>query len=361
MEDAFRLDDRLVEPRRNEIVRNDRRVKLEPRVMEVLVYLAARPGEVVPREDLLAAVWDGTFVADEVLTVAIGKLRCALEDDAMSPQFIQTVPGKGYRLNASVTPVHESMSRSPFSTRAKRLLALGVALLLTAAVWLLRPVRRPETSRSWSEPVPLTALPGQESWPALSPDEGTLAFIWKPEGAETFDLYVTLIDEENPLRLTSNPANESSPTWSPDGRYIAFLREQSIGSAVGLETHNPETGHGIFIVPALGGPERRLGTSKSSAHGLSWSPDGEHLALVDKDAPGEPDAIFLIATEGGKKKRVARPPENFKGDRYPVFAPDGQSVAFIRGVTASEEDVFVVARSGGSRFGSRGRVATGTV
>ena len=98
MEGPFRLDDRLVEPRRNEIVRNDGPVKLEPRIMEVLVCLAARPGEVVSREDLLAAVWDGTFVADEVLTVAIGKLRRALEDDARSPQFIQTVWGTGYRM-----------------------------------------------------------------------------------------------------------------------------------------------------------------------------------------------------------------------------------------------------------------------
>jgi TolB-like protein/Tfp pilus assembly protein PilF len=75
--------------------------------MQVLVYLADHAGEVVTRDEILQAVWEGTFVSDEVLTIAISKLRKAFGDDGNESAFIQTVPKKGYRLNASVSPVEE--------------------------------------------------------------------------------------------------------------------------------------------------------------------------------------------------------------------------------------------------------------
>ena len=71
--------------------------------MSVLVRLAGSPSQVVSREDLLADVWEGVFVSDEVLSTAIRKLRSALGDDAKAPTFIQTVPGVGYRLIARVS------------------------------------------------------------------------------------------------------------------------------------------------------------------------------------------------------------------------------------------------------------------
>ena len=73
--------------------------------MQVLVYLAERAGEVVTRKQILEDVWQGTFVGDEALTNAIRKLRLAFGEEGADPTLIQTIPKKGYRLNASVTPV----------------------------------------------------------------------------------------------------------------------------------------------------------------------------------------------------------------------------------------------------------------
>ena len=87
----------------NEISRGDDTVRLEPKVMEVLLALVGSAGAVVSREELLSAVWPGVIVGDEALTQSIIKLRKALGDSPRSPEFIETIPKRGYRLIARVT------------------------------------------------------------------------------------------------------------------------------------------------------------------------------------------------------------------------------------------------------------------
>lgn len=79
-----------------------RSVRLEPRVMDLLIYLAANPGRVVPKEELLEVVWSGAFVEEGVLSQAIHSLRKSLQDDARQPRYIQTIPKRGYLLVAPV-------------------------------------------------------------------------------------------------------------------------------------------------------------------------------------------------------------------------------------------------------------------
>jgi adenylate cyclase len=98
----FRVGEWLVEPDLNRISHPARVISIEPRIIEVLVFLAAHPGEVLSKETILGAVWPGTFVSDDVLTYSISELRKALGDDAKNPRYIQTIARKGYRLIAPV-------------------------------------------------------------------------------------------------------------------------------------------------------------------------------------------------------------------------------------------------------------------
>src|SRR5688572_2309267 len=95
----FRVNGWTVEPARN-LLRpaQGRSLRVEPKVMEVLTYLAARPGEVVPREELLQALWPGLVVGDESLTQTVIKLRKTFGDSARRPAYIETIPKRGYRL-----------------------------------------------------------------------------------------------------------------------------------------------------------------------------------------------------------------------------------------------------------------------
>lgn len=111
----FLIDDWRVSPREGVLTRGGEKVRLEPRAMEVLVYFASRPGEVITREELERDVWHGAMVGYDAVTNTVIKLRKAFGDDARHPRFIETLPKRGYRLLAGVsTPtVSDSMETPP--------------------------------------------------------------------------------------------------------------------------------------------------------------------------------------------------------------------------------------------------------
>lgn len=103
--DRFRLSDWLVDPSLSRISNGDTVVHLEPRAMEVLVYLASRPDDLVSKQDLVHNVWKAEAVAHGSLTGIIAQLRNALHDDSKHPKYIETIHTKGYRLIADVAAV----------------------------------------------------------------------------------------------------------------------------------------------------------------------------------------------------------------------------------------------------------------
>lgn len=94
----------LVDPSMDEISTEGTTVKIEPRAMRVLVQLAARAGEVVSVEELLASAWCDLIVTPDSVYQAIAALRRAFGDDPKTPRYIINVPRRGYRLVAPVVP-----------------------------------------------------------------------------------------------------------------------------------------------------------------------------------------------------------------------------------------------------------------
>jgi adenylate cyclase len=99
----FRVGEWLVEPDLNSITRANKKISVEPKVIEVLAYLASHPGEVLSKTQIIQAVWPDTYVSDEVLRYSISELRKAFNDDAKNPSIIQTIARRGYRLIAEVS------------------------------------------------------------------------------------------------------------------------------------------------------------------------------------------------------------------------------------------------------------------
>ncbi len=101
---GFKVGAWEVRPLTGEITGGGESARLEPKVMEVLVALAQRPGEVLEREELLRLIWGNrAAVSDEPLTRCIAELRRALGDSRQTPTYIQTIPKRGYRLLSAVT------------------------------------------------------------------------------------------------------------------------------------------------------------------------------------------------------------------------------------------------------------------
>lgn len=100
----FRLGEWTIDPSDGSVVAAGTSRRLEPQLVTLLLFLASRAGTVVTRQEIFDTVWGGVLVSEDALTGAIHQLRRALDDDARSPRFIETVPKRGYRLLVAPSP-----------------------------------------------------------------------------------------------------------------------------------------------------------------------------------------------------------------------------------------------------------------
>jgi TolB-like protein/DNA-binding winged helix-turn-helix (wHTH) protein len=91
--------------------RNGERVPIAPKAFDVLAYLVEHAGRVVTQDELLEALWSETYVNSEVLRKYILEIRKALGDRPDKPEFVETLPKRGYRFIAPV--VDESTVEPP--------------------------------------------------------------------------------------------------------------------------------------------------------------------------------------------------------------------------------------------------------
>jgi len=105
----LRLGSALVRPSLSEVVAASQTIRLQPRVMQVLVALARADGEVVSRDELLASCWGGLAIGDDAINRCIGRLRRLSEEEAPGAFTIGTLPRIGYRLS----PVADRASPPP--------------------------------------------------------------------------------------------------------------------------------------------------------------------------------------------------------------------------------------------------------
>ncbi len=123
---------------------------------------------------------------------------------------------------------------------------LGIIILSGLGAWMRFFHQSPAAISPNVRAVPITSYRGAVDQPSFSPDGNQVAFDWTGEKEDNFDIYVKLIGPGPPLRLTTDPAIDFSPCWSPDGRWITFGRLLGTGK------------YGMYVIPALGGQERKL-------------------------------------------------------------------------------------------------------
>ena len=150
LEQGFRLDELTIDPRAGEVTGLAGREKLDPKVMDVLVMLAQNAGHVVLRGDLQARLWPNAVVTDASLSRCIYELRRQLSQasgDERYKAMLETVPKRGFRLNARINPPAPPaptplpVSPAPQGLRGQRAskqitLAIAGAMVLAGSIWL---------------------------------------------------------------------------------------------------------------------------------------------------------------------------------------------------------------------------------
>jgi Tol biopolymer transport system component/DNA-binding winged helix-turn-helix (wHTH) protein len=323
------------------LLKSGETVLLPPKATDTLLLLVSQPRHVLSKGEILGSLWPDSFVEEGSVSRNIAQLRKALADDADSPHFIETLPKRGYRWIADVQVADiasdpGAAARNLKHGRWRVWCALIACVLLLVAFALLRA----RSSLAVTPEVhPFTTYRGGEYEPAFSPDGQQLAFVWDGEEQKYLDVYVRAIGSEDLKRLTSDPTGKGSPAWSRDGRSIAFLRYSGDSCC-----------SGIYVVPAEGGPERKItSTFPFTAiydRALDWSPMTDEIAIVDKGSAEEPLAIYIVSAKTGSRRRLTKPPGG-RGDTGPAYSRDGRYIAFRRTVSASVNDIYVAPAGGG--------------
>jgi DNA-binding winged helix-turn-helix (wHTH) protein len=276
---VFELD-----PRAGELRKKGMKVRLQGQPVEILVMLLEHPGEIISREELQKKLWPAdTFVDfEQGLNNAMKRLRAALDDDAESPHFIETLPRRGYRFIASVEGsglstvpergVTSSAQPSEVAVRKESSVTakiLGYPVITAAALLLVAGTLFLIHNKSKAP-----ALPRQRALTRLTFDDGLqVGATWSPDSrfiayssdrGGKFDIWVQQVSGGDPVQVTKGPEANWQPDWSPDGKFITYRSEEGDG--------------GLFIIPALGGAglEKKIA---SFGYYPRWSPDSSRLCF----------------------------------------------------------------------------------
>jgi DNA-binding winged helix-turn-helix (wHTH) protein len=298
-EQRIRFGEFELDPSTRELKRNGDTFDMQEQPFQVLLMLLERPGQLITREELIKRLWPAdTFVDFEhSLNKAVNRLREILNDSSDTPQFVETLPRRGYRFIGPVEhvgdggPVHKQAAASDSRVVPSKslwklvVLVAGAALLATAAAtycfWArskasLAPAKITQISQ-WNKPMYNARL---------SPDGHAVAFL-SPAGGIS-QVFVMLTSGGEPLQLTDDESDKFVDSFSADGKEVYY----------GIDPRREE----VWALPALGGSPRHV----ASAIYVLPSPDGTSLFYVK---PGN-SAIFRVGKSGLDEELVYKPEDN---------------------------------------------------
>ncbi|MEL7129852.1 MAG: winged helix-turn-helix domain-containing protein [Pseudomonadota bacterium] len=132
---SFLVGDWVIEPDKLRFCRDEESHRVDPKIMDLMVLLASRPGHVFSRDEIFEAIWPNVIVGEDTLAKTVSRLRKSLGDQAGSASYIETIPKRGYSLIASVTPATPSNPvKKPLLGRSRLVLAgLSATVLIGVA------------------------------------------------------------------------------------------------------------------------------------------------------------------------------------------------------------------------------------
>lgn len=369
LEDGLHVGEWFVEPQRNRITRNgsagEQHVRLEPKVMQVLVCMTRRPDRTVTKDTFMDEVWSDTVVSNDALLRCISELRSALGDDARAPEYVETVRKVGYRLIAPVSYLEDEAPPSaeppPPPERSEHPEVLNTRTGSAAPDVLKQELKQgppptagsplPHTKQATSvrpRPAHVPSEPHATHDGARTPGAGSRIAGWLMHagGARRWAAVAAVLllvagavalrgwwgasdpAPSEAVPFTSFPGEEFDSALSPNGERVAFVwngGEASGGSTSGGDTTPPAEERRFDIYVKQRGAENplRITDTPEREHSPAWSPDGNHLAFLRaRDGGAE---VIIAPVIGGGERTVAR--FSKRQVKELVWAPEGETLA----------------------------------
>lgn len=364
-------------------IKDGEKQSLQPKFIEVLVYLAKNYGRVVPRDELIDHIWgQDSFVGEKSLTNAIWHLRKTLTNVEDEEEIIKTIRKAGYQLmiqpqwqvipstlskissselvessiNYSVDSsiensvdnseyqehgmnknqqVKSSLQNSASSTNKTKISSTYALLTLIVTLLILLIIQQIPNDDS-PKVTTITKHPGSELFPAPSPDGRFLVYSQvltnNPTNLFMKDTHQVALP---PKQLTFDNAAHGHSVWSNDGQYLYFSRKDKKNNSC----------HYIQL-KVLSQQETKLATCpmQGGYYYLDISPDDKTLAVYNKGALATRTGIYFIdlTSNNFAMTRFSCDSDCKYKDRDMAFSPDGKYLAVSRRINRLSENIYLI-------------------
>ena len=319
-------------------------LQLEPMVVELLAYFCRHTNQIISRDQLIEQVWGGRLITDNAVTKVINKLRKNLNDDPRKPQFIATLPKKGYKFIASASELIEENITGLASNKTSQIASaeplgqiksiakdkspitrlLFVLGLMVLIVWITGLFQNDKEHSPITQVKALTRSAGNEAWPQVSPNGNYLAYMEFDD--KRIHLWVKSLIDEKLVEIKHGEKNElgvGPAAWNSDGSKLVYLVASSESCQYYIREINGLT---------LGKPKLIHNCPVGSYGRISFTHDDNRVVYTESD--NSPYTLFELNLVTGVKRRLNQPEQfiggNSQFDLHPtenillISSPDKQ-------------------------------------
>lgn len=377
MVEIIKVGNWLIFPDNNKLCLQGEEYFIEPLAMEVLVFFSNHPQQVISRNQLIEAVWNGRVVGDHAVYRIINKLRQTLARD-QSHEYIRTVRKKGYQLISEVSrsEPHEKSDESVAlgsqhqSTESagknqsdwkgvkedspelsfknkhgittgqwRKRMKLAVSILAVIAVgYFIAKLYSYHSIPSYYQSTALITLKGAIRDPSFSPDGKMIAFSYQESTGADWDIFVESLIDGRLYQITDDASDELKPTWAPDGSRVAILRydnEKCLIDAIAVPLSVSSTPLAASTL---------VGCSGVLQHNdIAWGKEGKYLYYTSTKSKISPLQVFRLTIDTGKTEQLTNYTQGeTRGALAIKLSPDNQKLGILKDVNWRNSQIEVL-------------------